>query len=345
MVDNPQLNTPGEILGAARLKAGLSIDELSVLTKIPADMLQAIERDEYHKISGDLYVKSFMASFAREVGVEPELVVDMYRDFSGESPDAGTGDVTTQWNEESVEVSSLGLSWVKIIASVVGVIFLGVLLYFFVLRDKGKVEGNTLETPPVQTMSVKPIPDRTPISIDKPDTLSVGWQISPAVADEAVAEDESSTPAKPPAFIAAKDSASRILATTGRGHLPSAFPGDEQVEFEGKRSWPVVLRLICNQPIDIKIKRDAEHEFSPVVWPASGTQADPLPAKDLVSGNAYAVRRGFAVFWGAGDHFSLILPAGDDAEISVNGIVRDLSRIKPGQEIILDAPHKGAGRQ
>jgi len=134
------------------------------------------------------------------------------------------------------------------------------------------------------------------------------------------------------------------LATTGRGHLPPAFPGDEHVVFKGKRNWPVVLRLVCEHQTDIKIKRDAESEFSHVLWPGSGEQGLALPASDLTAGQAYAVRRGFAVYWGAGDHFSLILSDIEGVEISVNGIVRDFSRVKPGQEIILDAPTNSAGQ-
>ena len=80
MADNSQFKTPGEVLGSARKEAGLSLAELSTRTKIPQDMLQAIERDEYHKISGDLYVKSFMGSFAQETadqyGLTREVVAD-----------------------------------------------------------------------------------------------------------------------------------------------------------------------------------------------------------------------------------------------------------------------------
>lgn len=354
MADNSQFKTPGEVLGSARKEAGFSLAELSTRTKIPQDMLQAIERDEYHKISGDLYVKSFMGSFAQEVGVEPEIVVNMYRDFSGEAPNGTAGPSANQWDEESVEVSSVGLPWLKLAAIAVAVFCLGGALYFFVLRGDGNQEvplvddTSRTETLPVETTPVPVQAVAVGLSAEpKADTLSIGWQNSPAVVEavKAVKEETASPIVQDvPAFTSVEDSASRILATTGRGHLPPAFPGDGHVVFEGNRKWPVVLRLLCDKPVGLKIKRDAEEKFSSVVWLAEGTDIPSLPAKNVIAGQAYAVRQGMAVYWGAGDHFSLVLSGNEEFEMSINGTVRDLSRVKPGQEIILDAPARVTGQ-
>lgn len=358
MEDNQQLNTPGEILASARKKAGLSLAELATRTKIQQDMLQAIERDEYHKISGDLYVKSFMGSFAREVGIEPEIVVNMYRDFSGEAPESNPGAKANQWDEEAVEVSSVGLPWMKILVTVAVLVCVGGAIFYFVMPSTdqsagGLEDSSTIPTTipeenqasPVVESVVDPVASPTVSQpTTKTDTLSLGWQTSLPVEGEDASVENTPMAQTVPSSTTAGDSASRILATSGRGHLPTAFPGDQHVEFKGKRFWPVVLRLVCDHSVDLKIKRDGERNFSSVVWPANNASGDPLPARDLAQGTAYAVRRGLAVYWGAGDHFSLVLPDNETIEISVNGVARDLSRVKPGQEIILDAPSSPAGQ-
>ncbi len=78
--------TPGEMLGTARRKAGLNLDQMAEETKIPQPMLQAIELDEYHKISGELYVKSFLRAYAKEVGLDADEVLERYLSFTGTTP-------------------------------------------------------------------------------------------------------------------------------------------------------------------------------------------------------------------------------------------------------------------
>jgi cytoskeletal protein RodZ len=356
MADNSQMHTPGEVLANARQKAGLSLDELATRTKIQQDMLQAIERDEYHKISGDLYVKSFMGSFAKEVGVEPEIVVDMYRDFSGETADGIPGASSNQWDEDAVEISSVGFPWLKLLAIVVVVACLvfAVSHFFFGGPEEettASVEEIITEAPPEEIVTDDKMVDAIPQKVtlgdssvkDEPDTLAVGWKDNPETMAEVVPEKAPLSTAVVPAITSVEDSASRILSTTGRGHLPSAFPGDQHVDFQGEGSWAVVLRLVCDEPVEFNIKRDAENDFSLASWPAGDAEGDPLPSENIVPGQAYAVRQGYAVYWGASDHFSLVLPDNKNMELSVNGVTRDLSRVKAGQEIIIDAPARNAG--
>ena len=44
MNDNPLMKTPGELIGDARRARGMSVDDLSLTTKIPVPMIEALER-------------------------------------------------------------------------------------------------------------------------------------------------------------------------------------------------------------------------------------------------------------------------------------------------------------
>lgn len=63
----------GTLLEKARLEQGLTIDELAKRTKIRPQFLQAIEEEEYHLLPGEAYVKPFIRSYAKALGVEEQL--------------------------------------------------------------------------------------------------------------------------------------------------------------------------------------------------------------------------------------------------------------------------------
>src|SRR5690348_7416535 len=58
----------GVSLAAARLRRGLSLEEVSRRTKIGVGSLLAIERDRFTDLPGGIYLRGMLRAFAREVG-------------------------------------------------------------------------------------------------------------------------------------------------------------------------------------------------------------------------------------------------------------------------------------
>jgi len=138
MSDQPLLKTAGELLGEARAAQGLSLEVLAERTKIPVKVLSALELDEYHKISGPLYIKSFLRTYAVDLGLDADKVLDLYTRFGGEKGASSTVDMV--WEEEEVQVSRVGLPWPRILMGAgVAVILIGVAL--FALRGCGDENG------------------------------------------------------------------------------------------------------------------------------------------------------------------------------------------------------------
>jgi len=54
------LKTPGERLQEARKASGRGLADMAAETKIPVHLLEAIEMDDFHRLSGPIYVKSFL---------------------------------------------------------------------------------------------------------------------------------------------------------------------------------------------------------------------------------------------------------------------------------------------
>lgn len=69
----------GETLREAREGRGLSLDDAAVETRIRATHLEALEREEFDRIGDDVYVRGFIRSYAKAVGVDPESLLEDHR--------------------------------------------------------------------------------------------------------------------------------------------------------------------------------------------------------------------------------------------------------------------------
>ncbi|MEN8005656.1 MAG: helix-turn-helix domain-containing protein [Candidatus Krumholzibacteriota bacterium] len=437
MSDKPLLKTPGEMISEARQAQDLTIAQLSERTKIPPPVLSALELDEYHKISGPLYIKSFLRTCATDLGLEPESVLGLYNKISGEQQGTASG-ADMVWEEEKVEVSRIGLPWVKIflgagvVAVLVGAVLFGMrgcdgdqedelwqreetagesampvevkTLPAGVAQDSASAGDPRRESliPPETEAELKeradvvvdPVPERSDFASEgresPADTLSLGWQLNPdppveemevSAAPDMEPEVSNPLPASqaeglpaagvsvdvpredPPEIDPVEtprsepepepEPESEPEATTGSVEIrPAETPSapdtvQEQAEVPSTgmdppdSAWALVLSVVCDAPQRILVKRDGERESSEVLWPAESETVPEIPAAGFEAGRAYRQGNRLVVFWGAEDHFSLILARVRGVEVAVNGQVRDISKLRAGQELILDSHAAG----
>lgn len=77
----------GEKLRGAREQQGKSLRQISDATKISVLSLQAIERDDVSRLPGGIFNRAFVRSYASEVGLNPEVMVEEFLDqFPSEPP-------------------------------------------------------------------------------------------------------------------------------------------------------------------------------------------------------------------------------------------------------------------
>ncbi len=339
MTDQAQNRTPGEVIRQARQSRDLTLETLSARTKIPPPVLDALERDEYHKVSGPLYIKSFLRTCAGELGLDADELLDLYGRFSGEVKGA-PGEVV--WEEEAVQITRVGLPWARLVLVAVAA---AALLTVGVLALRG-CGGDGQE--PAAHASMAPAQGELPSgeTTAAMDTLAGAFLDAAATApDEGAAEaqpeeaPESDEPAD--AGPAAESGAQGANATpprprNGLSDLPAAVPADSLLAFQSGRRWRVVMRLVTREPVIVQVGRDDESGYRRAIWPAEGQQAPALPATGIQPGLAYAVREGMAVYWGAADHFRLRLDRTDGVAVSFNGVRWDISSLGPGEELVLD---------
>jgi cytoskeletal protein RodZ len=69
----------GTDLRQARERAGFSAPELAARTRIPLKSLIAIEANEFDKVPPGIFLRSFIRTYAREVGVDPTAAIAEFR--------------------------------------------------------------------------------------------------------------------------------------------------------------------------------------------------------------------------------------------------------------------------
>lgn len=78
--------TFGQKLKAEREKRSITLDQISLTTKIGTRMLQALEEDKFSQLPGGIFNKGFVRAYARCVGIDEEQAVSDYLEAAGESP-------------------------------------------------------------------------------------------------------------------------------------------------------------------------------------------------------------------------------------------------------------------
>jgi len=320
MADGHSTRTPGELLRAAREARGCDLATAHEGTKIPLNLLDAIERDEYHKLSGPLYVKSFLRSYAAWLGLEPEEILRIYELAAGRPGGAPTGPEMV-WSEDQVAVTRVGLPWRQYALIGGGLVVALAIVVGAVLVARGCAVRPT--APGADTgESVDPAPAHVAAAGGSPVAVPA---IDPGAGEktEATMDTTAVAPGAPPSTAPATTTAA----------LPPPARGDASLHFAGGQTYPLVLRVVLPQPTNCSVRCDGQGPGVPLVWPDAATTPPPYNVRP---GLAYAVRGGFVAYWGARDNFTLTLDELRGAEVTLNGVPQPVDRWHAGQSVVLD---------
>lgn len=327
MADGFANGTPGQRLREAREARGADLQTAHEGTKIPIRLLEAIERDEYHKLSGSLYARSFLRNYAGWVGLDAEDILRGYESVVGRPDAAGSEEMV--WREDQVQVRRVGSTLRRDVLIGVAVVLLLALVAWGVLA---LIKGDRVpdEAAPEEASAAvieAPPEPQTPSAEAEPARGRPAQQ--PAEQDETMAarlarlDADSLGPGQP----AATADDAPVPA------LPVALPASAAVPFPAGTPSTLVLRVLLPAPTNCSVRCDDQRSARPVVWP---DRPRPLPSRDVKPGVAYAVRDGYAIYWGARDTFTLTLGDLRDASASLNGADLPVDRWQTGQPVVLD---------
>ena len=87
--------TIGEQLRLAREGRGIPLREISDQTRISVRYLEAIETDDFKRLPGGIFNRSFVRAYARYVGYDEKEALDAYAKFMRDSGDMSEDVVST----------------------------------------------------------------------------------------------------------------------------------------------------------------------------------------------------------------------------------------------------------
>jgi cytoskeleton protein RodZ len=74
--------TPGSLLLAQRETLELSLQHVADELNLTMHYVRALETDSYDKLPGDVFVKGYIRSYARLLGLDPDQMLEIYREFT-----------------------------------------------------------------------------------------------------------------------------------------------------------------------------------------------------------------------------------------------------------------------
>ncbi|HUS09470.1 MAG TPA: helix-turn-helix domain-containing protein [Pyrinomonadaceae bacterium] len=92
--------TIGEQLRLAREGRGIPLREISDQTRISMHYLEAIESNNYGRLPGGIFNRSFVKAYARYVGYDEKEAVEGYTRYMRDSGDPGEDVVTTPYHSK-----------------------------------------------------------------------------------------------------------------------------------------------------------------------------------------------------------------------------------------------------
>jgi len=90
----------GEKLKQEREKRKITLEQISVSTKIGTRMLQALEEDKFNQLPGGIFNKGFVRAYARFVGIDEDQTVADYLQASGDAAPPPT-EIAAQDDQEN----------------------------------------------------------------------------------------------------------------------------------------------------------------------------------------------------------------------------------------------------
>lgn len=101
----------------------IDVQEVEEATKIRSKFLRALENEEYDLLPGQSYVKSFLRTYSEYLGLDPRVMVDMYRASGGAEEDPGQNTVYVEPERKGrrIAVLAAAILLLLVILFVVGV--------------------------------------------------------------------------------------------------------------------------------------------------------------------------------------------------------------------------------
>jgi len=266
----------GAILRREREARGISLEEIAEQTKISLRMLRAIENEQFERLPGGLFNKSFVRQYARILGVDEEVAVREYWRASGARREASLAQRprAPEAQNFSGEGDSSRLVGALIAGAVLvaGMAYGGYRLYSYLTAVPAAVE-NRGSLPAPQVALPTPAPA-------EPQPASVEPYEAPAARDRA----EQSVSAPPSGSLIPQELSQAA---------PSVIPSPESADRNEPASTAVLLpelrlRIDSHGPVWLSVTADGVMQWQGTMRPNQSREVQATESVRLTVGDAGA---------------------------------------------------------
>jgi cytoskeletal protein RodZ len=146
----------GAYLKGLREENGKTLDEIAENTKIAVSNLDFLENDRFDLLPPRVFVKGFIRSYIKELGLNPEEAMARFDAFTkdGELPDYEEEEHPV-FHQKPASSSFVASKWFTVVLTAAGIISLSILLLTGVSRIVGTGNGEKGSQPSLQTAQPK----------------------------------------------------------------------------------------------------------------------------------------------------------------------------------------------
>lgn len=209
----------GSYLRHEREKRGITVEQVASATKINVKLLHALESDHYIELPAMPFVRGFVSSYARFIGLDPKDVAIQFEEFlhtkSRERPANDSGHIGYAFEKKDTERSKMGL-WIAMTS--IGVMgALGILVVQPILKSKRQTTVQQLKEK--NSQQAKKSESTTNAATSQLDFVGPP---APSVAHVAVAPSPAVTPGSSP--VASPQASPQTVAQVSPAPSPSVSP-------------------------------------------------------------------------------------------------------------------------
>jgi len=206
----------GARLKHEREKKGVSLDDISLSTKIGTRLLRALEEEHFEQLPGGIFNKGFVRAYARYVGLDEEQAVADYLAASGDAPPSQVIEPeVAQALETRTEEHGNGIAQIPwgVLATALVVVAIGFAIWGFYLSEKERPREAAAPARRPETEQAAPAPAPT---APAPSNLAGANPVPEAVAPPAATAESAVLPGEFVVLIKADDDSWMSITADGQ---------------------------------------------------------------------------------------------------------------------------------
>lgn len=288
----------GQRLRAAREKRGAALRDISETTKIPVNILQALEGNDVKRLPGGIFTRSFVKAYAVQVGLDPEeTLVQFQHAFPDHAPAPERVAVETE-----PDLAPDRRLWpIVLLATLLVVLGAAGAAWYGGWRPawlpaplgSGQLSAGRMQplTPPGSETQGRTSPERVPeAAAQEPPVATSDAAVAGVASPPASAQGALGTDAEPgalPATPAAAGSAP-VESTTPAPVSPPAAPVVDSAAVPPPAASPLRLVIQPSGPCWVKVTADGSVQLARLVQPGEQLEIEAATVLQVEAGDAAA---------------------------------------------------------